>query len=165
VATGLGWLGSGVESIERQATKMLASAHGEVILTAYLITTGSERVLSVLVHALESGVLVKLLVNQLDAQDPTVRQTIEQLSRRFPATFKVSNFTSGGEGGILHAKVMVVDRSMALVGSSNLTLNGMVRSHELAVFIEGPAANRIAGCVDLLLQSKYVESQGRAAGY
>jgi phosphatidylserine/phosphatidylglycerophosphate/cardiolipin synthase-like enzyme len=166
VATGLGWLGAGVESIERQATEMLASAHREVILTAYLITAGSERVLSALVDALESGVAVKLLVNQLETQDSEVRHAIEQIGRRFPTTFKLSNFTGGGEGGILHAKVLVVDRARALVGSSNLTLNGMVRSHELALFVEGPAADRVAACVDLLLQSKYMASaEGRAAGY
>jgi phosphatidylserine/phosphatidylglycerophosphate/cardiolipin synthase-like enzyme len=56
----------------------------------------------------------------------------------------------------LHAKLVVADRNVALVGSSNLTLHGMVRSHEISVIIRGPAADAIAGRVDALLRSSLV---------
>jgi phosphatidylserine/phosphatidylglycerophosphate/cardiolipin synthase-like enzyme len=67
----------------------------------------------------------------------------------------VRNFRAdgGGTGEGLHAKVLVADRSAALVGSSNLTFHGLVSSHELAVLVRGPLAGEIADRIDMLARS------------
>jgi len=50
----------------------------------------------------------------------------------------------------LHAKLIVVDRSIALVGSSNLSWKGLILNHELAVLIEGPTAAKVGNLIDVL---------------
>jgi cardiolipin synthase len=53
----------------------------------------------------------------------------------------------------LHAKVIVADRKMALVGSSNLSRRGLLNNHELALFVEGKTVEQIASAIDKLLLS------------
>jgi len=55
----------------------------------------------------------------------------------------------------LHAKVIVVDRKKALVGSANLSLRGLMNNHELGVVVEGPVAAEIARAIDMLMASPY----------
>jgi cardiolipin synthase len=58
----------------------------------------------------------------------------------------------------LHAKVLVVDRSIALVGSANLSFHGMVSNHEMALVVRGPTAEVIAERFDMLARSAAVRS-------
>ena len=51
----------------------------------------------------------------------------------------------------LHAKVLIVDRMKALVGSANFTLGGMFTNYEVGVKVEGEAAWKLAALVDSLV--------------
>jgi len=53
----------------------------------------------------------------------------------------------------MHAKTLVTDRRVAVVGSASLTFHGMTMAHELAVIIDGPTADLIAERSDLLIRS------------
>ena len=54
----------------------------------------------------------------------------------------------------MHAKAIVFDRNIAVVGSTNLSFNGLVANHEIAVMIEGPAVMKVVEAIDRLLLSK-----------
>jgi cardiolipin synthase len=154
--TGLGWLGGGVPAVERTITDLLARAEQEILLTAYSMTPGTGRVWDALEAALATGVRCTLIADHIDAQHPDIRAFLSELRRRHPGIFAVYSFSGSDPADTLHAKIVVVDRRTALVGSPNLTFRGMVSAHELAVVVRGPAAEQIAGRVDLLLRSALV---------
>ncbi|HKA98506.1 MAG TPA: phospholipase D-like domain-containing protein, partial [Streptosporangiaceae bacterium] len=143
--TGLGWLGEGVPAVERTLTELLASAEQEILLTAYSMTPGSGRVWDALETAISTGVHCTLVSHRLKEQHPDTRALLLGLRARFPGVFRLYTFAGTDERDVLHAKLVVIDRRVALVGSPNLTFHGMVAAHELAVVVRGPAADRIAG--------------------
>lgn len=149
LVSGLNWMGSGVGSIESAIERLLAEARNEILLTAYSIGN-ADRIFELLESALARGVRVRMLVNRLSEQHESVQRRLERLRQKYPY-FVLLPFEPGEERGDLHAKVLVVDRQRALVGSSNLSYNGMVLNHELAVLIEGKEASEIARVIDKLL--------------
>lgn len=154
--TGLGWLGSGVPAVERTMTELLARAEREVLVTAYSMTPGSGRVWEALEAVLATGVRCSMVAHRIDEQHGEIRSLLLELRRRHAETFSLYNFTGSNATDALHAKILVVDRRAALVGSPNLTFHGLVSAHELAVVVRGPTAEQIAGRIDLLLHSRLV---------
>lgn len=151
--TGTAWIGGGVGSVEDLMLNLLKEAEREVVLTAYSITAGSSRVMDGIEQAVATGVRTRIIVDRFDEQEPTARQRLQRLASQFPALLTILDFAGGSGSSHLHAKALVVDRRKAVIGSANLTFHGMMTSHELAVVIEGPAAEAIAGRIDLLLES------------
>lgn len=71
------------------------------------------------------------------------------MKSRFPY-FEVLDFRPEHRFEDLHAKIIVVDREDALVGSANLTWKGLVGNHELAIVISGKTASSIGTLLDKL---------------
>lgn len=149
VVSGLGWMGSGVGSIESAIDDLLSNARNEILLTAYSIGK-ADQIFDLLELALARGVRVRMVVNRLQEQHDTVRWRLNQFQQKYPY-FALHSFEPGGERGDLHAKVLVVDRKRALVGSSNLSYNGMVLNHELALVAGAEDATKIASAIDTLV--------------
>jgi cardiolipin synthase len=154
--TGTGWIGGGVGSVEETMLSVLKQARHEILGTAYTITPGSSRIIGQLEHAAATGVKTGLIVDHFDEQEATVRDRLRAIAEEFPTSFRLYDFAGVGGTGHLHAKALVVDRRLAVVGSANMTFHGMMTAHELAVVVEGPGAEQIAGRIDLLLQSSAV---------
>lgn len=147
--TGLTWMGSGIGSIETAIGKLFREAREEITLTAYSITGGADILLDWMEAALDRGVQVSMVVNRLEGQSPEATTRLRGFAGRY-LHFRLYDFAPDG-GFDLHAKVIVVDRRMALVGSSNLSRSGLLNNHELAVLVEGFAAVDVARALDLLL--------------
>ena len=156
--TGLGWLGAGVPAVERTLTDLLDAADQEILLTVYSMTPGTGRVWDAIEKALATGIRCTLIANRLDAQHPDLRSLFLELARRYPVTLRIYTFTGADDRDALHAKLVIVDRQVALVGSANLTFHGMVSAHELAIVVRGPTVEIIASRVDLLLRSRLVQT-------
>jgi phosphatidylserine/phosphatidylglycerophosphate/cardiolipin synthase-like enzyme len=156
--TGLGWLGAGVPAVERTLTDLLDAAEHEILLTVYSMTPGTGRVWDAIEKALATGIRCTLIANRLDEQHHDLRAMFLGLARRYPVTLRIYTFTGADDRDALHAKLVIVDRRVALVGSANLTFHGMVSAHELAIVVRGPTVDLIAGRVDLLLRSRLVQS-------
>jgi cardiolipin synthase len=154
--TGTGWVGGGVGSVEETMLSVLKQAKQEILGTAYTITPGSSRIIDQIEHAAATGVRTKLVIDHLEDQDAAMRDRLRSLAREFSTSFHLYDFGGVGGTGHLHAKTLVVDRRLAVVGSANMTFHGMMTAHELAIVVEGPAAEQIAGRIDLLLQSSAV---------
>jgi phosphatidylserine/phosphatidylglycerophosphate/cardiolipin synthase-like enzyme len=155
--TGLGWLGEGVPAVERTLTDLLDAADREILLTVYSMTPGTGRVWESIEKALATGICCTLIANRLDEQHPDLRALFLELARRYPMTLHIYNYPGTAERDALHAKLVIVDRQVALVGSANLTFHGMVSAHELAVVVRGPTVELIASRVDMLLRSRLVQ--------
>lgn len=153
--TGLAWMGGGTGSIESALVRLFREATQDILITAYTIGSSADLLFQMLETCLARGVEARLIINRLNSQSPEVITQLNRLNAIYPH-FHLYDFDAG-ENGDLHAKIVVVDRSMALVGSSNLSQRGLVANHELAVLIEGPAAMEIARALDRLLSSRHIQ--------
>jgi len=155
VATGLSWVGGGTRSVEQTLISLITAASDEILVTAYSLTGGSSRVVDALAGAVSTGVRCVFVINRLDEQRNDIRASLLELMVRYPGIVTVYSFSNVASEG-LHAKVVVVDRRVALVGSANLTFHGMTASHELGLLVRGPAAAAVAGAIDRLIMSPQV---------
>jgi cardiolipin synthase A/B len=155
VATGLSWVGGGTRSVEQTLISLITAASDEILVTAYSLTSGSSRVIDALAAAVSTGVRCVFVINRLDEQRHDIRTSLSELVVRHPGIVSVYSFSDVASEG-LHAKVVVVDRGVALVGSANLTFHGMTASHELGLLVRGPAAGAVAAAIDRLIVSPYV---------
>jgi phosphatidylserine/phosphatidylglycerophosphate/cardiolipin synthase-like enzyme len=158
--TGMAWLGGGLPAVERTFAELVASAEREILVTVYSVTLGSERIWQEIDKCLATGVRCRLVVNELHKQDSQALALIERLAKRYQATFELFNFEEDDERGGLHAKILVVDRSVALIGSANLSHRGLVTAHEMAIVVRGPTVEMIAAGVDRLLRSHLIQRVG-----
>ncbi len=153
VVTGTAWMGSGIGSIESALERLFREASHEIILTAYSISGGADLLLDWLEAALARGVQIKMIVNRLNEQPADVVARLRGLVQTY-RYFALYAFLATEEVD-LHAKVVVVDRAYALIGSSNLSRRGLLTNHEIAVLIQGAPAVTVAQAVDRLLTSRY----------
>jgi phosphatidylserine/phosphatidylglycerophosphate/cardiolipin synthase-like enzyme len=156
VTTGLGWLGGGAGAIERTLIQLIGTAQRELILAVYAMSAGPAQVWEALERTVEGGVSCTLVVDRLTSQNLVMRERLQALRARHSSTFRLLDFVGETESDHLHAKIVVADRRRALVGSANLTAHGMLLAHELAVVIDGPAAEQIAARVEMLGRSRLV---------
>jgi phosphatidylserine/phosphatidylglycerophosphate/cardiolipin synthase-like enzyme len=164
VVTGSCWMGSGVGAIETALREMLAGARQEVALTAYAMSGGAAAVCDWLEEALARGVVVNLIVDHLAGQAVEIQSRLHSLCATYPH-FCLYDF-GGDDTTVLHAKAVVVDRSQALVGSSNLTWRGMAENYELGLLVTGRVAENVAAALDRLKASSHAKQVGLiACGY
>lgn len=156
VATGLGWLGGGVGAIESAILDAVRAAELEVQIAAYSLTMGAERLWGLLKTELDAGIRCTLIADRLSDQDPQVVSVVRRLCRRPTNPLQAFDFHGQDQLDHLHAKLVVVDRSRAIVGSANLTAHGMMLAHELAVVVDGQSADEIASRLDMLARSGLV---------
>jgi phosphatidylserine/phosphatidylglycerophosphate/cardiolipin synthase-like enzyme len=149
VVTGIDWMGGGVGSIESAMRQLFQDAKHEILLTVYTITSSADMLFDWLEFALSRGVEIKMVVNRLEDLTPVVINKLRQFANSYPY-FNLYNFTSD-DSVDLHAKLIVVDRQKAIVGSSNLSRRGLLTNYELALTVEGEIATEIANTVDRLI--------------
>lgn len=147
--TGLGWMGTGVRSIQTALKEMLRDAQDEVLICAYSMTGGAGDVLEEFEACLKRGVRVVAVVNRFVSQPQGVQRYFQQLTTTYEYC-QVYSFNDFDEE--LHSKLIVIDRKVALVGSANLSMRGMQQNYELGVLIRNSEVQVIAGCFDNLIQ-------------
>lgn len=147
--TGTAWMGGGVGSVQSAIEELLDRADNEIQIAVYEMTAGAEDFINRLRTCLARGVRTTMIVNRYGDKPFVIKQRLQDLAKRFPH-FEVFDFRPETSSEDLHAKILVVDRRQALVGSANLTWRGLVGNHELAVVVSGSTASRIAGLLDKL---------------
>ena len=155
VATGLSWLGGGIRSVEQAMLSLIPEASREILVTAYALTGGSSRVTHALDRAAAAGISCVVVVNRLEDQSAAARATLRRLAASHYRNVRVYDFDGDGDEQ-LHAKVVVIDREVAVIGSANLTFHGLAASHELGVVLRGGVAELVGEALDRLLASPNV---------
>jgi cardiolipin synthase len=156
--TGLAWLGSGIPSVEQEMTTLVRGARREITLCAYSITAGAMTLLREIRDVVSQGVTATLIVNSFNRQPADVQVYLRNAARVLPQRWKLLDFAPTGSSAELHAKILAVDRTVALVGSANLSFHGMVSNHEMALVVRGPSAEAIAVLGDRLAQGTSVRA-------
>jgi cardiolipin synthase len=146
VATGTAWIGKRAGSIESALEELFRTAKSEVQITAYSITSGADIIFDWLETTLARGVLVTMIVDQLSDQPESVVLRLAKLAVQY-SHFKLLIF-EGSNNTHLHAKLIVVDRERALIGSSNLSRRGLVTNHELGIIVSEQPASMAARLID-----------------
>ncbi len=148
VVTGLAWMGTGVRSVQSALRDMLQSANQEVFLCAYSISSGANEILSEFERCLQRGVKLTVIINRFEEQPKDIQTYFLKLKSSY-SYCKVYDFKNDNEE--LHAKLVVVDRAIALVGSANLSMRGMRQNYELGIILRDSEVQIINQCVDALL--------------
>jgi phosphatidylserine/phosphatidylglycerophosphate/cardiolipin synthase-like enzyme len=141
-------MGTGVRSVRSALTDMLRDARLEVLICAYSITGGADEILNEFEDCLRRGIRFKVVINRFQNQYQHVQVYLRSLAASYPY-FRLYNFDDPVEE--LHSKLIVVDRSIALVGSANLSMRGMRQNYELGVIVQGTEASVIGQCFDRLV--------------
>lgn len=153
IVTGIGWMGTGIRSVQSTLKQMLREANQEVLISVYSITEGADEILQELGICLQRGLVFKIIINRFYNQFTEIQTILLELIKIYP-NFKVYSFDHPIEQ--LHAKFIVVDRSIALVGSANLSLRGMKKNYELGILLNNDEVITIAKCFDQLTEMKSV---------
>jgi phosphatidylserine/phosphatidylglycerophosphate/cardiolipin synthase-like enzyme len=154
--TGLSWLGAGVPSVEQEMLALVRGARREIVLCAYSITNGAAVMLEEITDVVMQGVNATIVVNHLDDQPSSIQQYLKNAAQEANGRWHVFDFERRGRQTDLHAKLLIVDRAAALIGSANLSFHGMVSNHEIAVVLRGPTAEAIAARVEMLTRGASV---------
>ena len=149
LVTGSRFTGRGFRAIEPVMGELIRSAQEEIHIAAYVLTPSALSLLGLIEGALKRGVRVTAIINNLEQQPHGVTARLQMMAESF-SHMRLSSISSR-EGGQLHAKVLVADRKVAVMGSANLTWGGLVTNHELALLISGDAAWHLASLIDILM--------------
>ncbi|GIP18656.1 endonuclease [Paenibacillus montaniterrae] len=155
LATGLGWMGSGVESIKANLEELIQNAKYEIMIGAYNISTGASDVFELIDVPLSRGVDVRILVNQYQNHHPAAQDMLRSFYRKY-LNFMLYDFTHP-DGYDLHAKMIVVDRERAIIGSSNISRRGFFNNHELAVLLTGQEVKKVASAFEKLVTHQHTK--------
>jgi cardiolipin synthase len=154
-------MGKGIGSVESAIEDMLYKAKEEIQVAAFQITEGSHPFLQIIESSLSRGIRVTLIINKFESQPLSIQKELQRLADLFPHFTQVDFDPKDGKQD-LHAKIIVVDRSVALVGSPNLTWRGLVLNHELGVVLSGPVAGTISRLLDALATDSFASVRSAA---
>ncbi len=156
IVTGNGWVGGGFESIGSVFQKLINEATTEIMIGMYTISGAADFIFECLEKALIRGVRVVILVNRFNKQDISAKNYISRLRYSY-LNLEVYSFESENEKEDFHAKVTVVDRKRAIIGSSNMSFRGLTANHELATYIEGIVADEAAKALEKLIVNRVMQ--------
>lgn len=149
LATGQKFIKEGVRGTEPVIEELIKDAEKEIQILAYVISQHAKKMLELLENALSRGVRVTLVINNFQSQEREIRDRLSSLSREFEH-MKVVSFEDQ-DGGELHAKVLVMDRKKAVIGSANFSWHGMKKNYEVGVIVEGESVWKLAKLIDDLV--------------
>ena len=164
LVTGMEWLGGNVRSLSVKLGDIIRAARSSLDITVYSLTDGADEVLAVIDERAAAGIKTRIIVDDLESVSDDkkywLREKLREMIRRNPGTVEVWDFPHESKNDGIHAKVLVADRTHAMIGSANLSFRGLHAAHELGVLVHGPAAQTTAKCIDRLILSPKTKRWG-----
>lgn len=128
----------------------------ELIMTSpFIQEAGMSCLVNSLVNALDRGVEILLLTLHADNLSSSQSMAIEELRRqacRMGKAFKVYTVEPGSRT-LIHAKLVISDRTKVIIGSANLTGPGLEQSFEAGVILGAKQASEAVKAVFGLIDS------------
>ena len=152
VGTGFGWT---LRSTEQALLAGIKDASSEILICAYHLNTGAREIWAALAESASRGVSCIVVCNDLQDQ-PAAQAMLRRLITAGGDRVHVYECPESATSQGLHAKVLVVDRAYAVIGSANFSFRGLNSAHEMGVVLEGPPAASAAGAISQLLRSRFV---------
>ena len=157
--TGIEWMGSGIGSVQSAIEELMDSAEREIQIVIYSMTKNTGEFLNNLQSCLARGIHVTMIINRIEKKDKIIHKKLSQIDQKFPH-FNLLNFQPENKYEDLHAKILVVDRNKALVGSANLSWSGLIGNHEIALVVPESVASKVAKLIDKLSCSHSITRAG-----
>ena len=142
LATGPDLVKIGLRGIEPVIEEIIMEANQEIQLLVYVFTPKAIHLLKLLEHSLERGIDVTIVINSLSKQNETIKTELNLLKSKYDHLKIINLFEA--ENHYLHAKLVVVDRKKAVVGSANFTWGGMYGNYEVGLLVEGEQVWKLA---------------------
>lgn len=156
LVTGRLWLGAdGSRSIGASMIEIINAAKQEVIIVAYRLTVAVPEFVSSLESVLSRGCYLRVVRDCSSEKVEAEERFINRLLKQY-TTVSVWDFKEPESSSLncaLHAKMVIVDRSVAIVGSANFSKNGMLENHEIAVKLTGSEVKSLGITCDRLLEN------------
>ena len=142
---GSDFLKEGVRGTGPVVENIMDGVQNELQIMAFVISKHADNFLNLIKKAVERGVKTTVVINKLSEQDAKVIEQLGSLAREYNH-FKLVDFNRRGK--TLHAKVVVVDREKAVIGSANFSWGGMSGNYEIGILVEGKEAYTLGKLVD-----------------
>lgn len=146
----------GLEQITSRLLDICGQAERRIVIfSPFIETDGIEWIIPGLKSAIQRGVSVDFISKDLEMDSPNSHalSTLKEAdSNQTPGSLRIFDYYERPQDGqtypvfTLHAKVLLVDRTTAYLGSANFTGNAFSRYLELGTILKG---EQIAGLVDL----------------
>jgi len=145
-ATGVRLFRQAVRAIGPAMNEMLSGTKAELQIATYLLLDAGGDLLEAIESVVSRGIKTMIVVNRLEDHPLIIREWAVRMNRSY-LHFEARSY-GGDAPGQLHAKVVVCDRSHAILGSANLTTSAMNRNVEIGALVAGDTAWALASLVD-----------------
>jgi phosphatidylserine/phosphatidylglycerophosphate/cardiolipin synthase-like enzyme len=148
LGTGPEFVRKGIRGVEPVVEETISGATREIQIMSYVFTSSAVRILDLIEQVARRGINVCMIVNDLQSQDAIIKSKLRAIAKDLPHV-RIFNFQNP-EKRQLHAKIVVVDRKKAIVGSANFSWGGMFGNYEVGLLVEGDSAWKLGEIVDSL---------------
>jgi len=159
-ASGSGWSTGNASDIKDMFYNTLREAKNLIQISTFSLGNDNDEVnefFKIIEERLRSERIVNIIVNDNGKKNGTCSQyakkTMKKLGEKFPEKFLPQYFKST-KSKILHAKITVVDRTIVLIGSANISKNALDSNYEIMLKIgthDKPAP--AAGTISIMLEN------------
>jgi cardiolipin synthase len=140
----------GVRSTEPSMLEIINEANDELQILSYAITAGANNILEAIDEALRRGIKLTFIINSNENLSQEINDFLYSMKNKYNYC-KIYLFNSS-DSADLHAKILVADRKIAIVGSSNLTSRGLIWNLEIGFLIEDKSVWKLAEVVDKIVE-------------
>lgn len=152
-ASGKLWVGADAGKISNTVFDLLSQAKTSIQISAFSMgekNVATQTFFKIIRDQLNAGCYVQFIVNNFNGS--TIGKFSKNqinLLKEFQ-NFDFFDFRNSGKYGALHAKIIVIDRTRALIGSPNISDNAMNYNYEIMLNIGGKDVAKIANLLDML---------------
>ena len=114
--------------------KLIEEAEKSLTITGYAVSEYFSDVLDMIIRKSQQGVYVRLYINDMEKQKPSLERLLAYRSR-FLQVYEYQKLEED-KMAALHAKIIVSDAKRSLVSSANLSYHGMQGNIEMGFLIE-----------------------------
>lgn len=114
--------------------KLIEEAKKSLTITGYAVSEYFSDVLDMIIRKSQQGVYVRLYINDMEKQKPSLERLLAYRSR-FLQVYEYQKLEED-KMAALHAKIIVSDAKRSLVSSANLSYHGMQGNIEMGFLIE-----------------------------
>lgn len=142
------WEGSALD-IRNMFFDSLKHARRSITISAFSMghkNDDLEKFFEIIEKKLLGGKKVMIIVNDDDNFKKYSRGKLDHLSSRFPGYMtyrKLDPKRADGKNKLLHAKITIIDREFALIGSANISRSALEHNYEIMIKIKGGAVSDI----------------------
>lgn len=145
LATGPEFVKKGFRGTGPVIEETIRDAKKEIQILAYVISPHALKILNMLEDSLQRGIKVKIVLNKFSDHEPEIKQKLTRMKKQYELFEMVDFHRTAGD---LHAKVLVADRKIAVIGSANFSWGGMAKNYEIGVIFEDEAAWELSKLID-----------------